>query len=416
MKTIGSVLLSALAFGLFLGEASATDRYFDDISAESPSKQYRVEAKSPDNTDKTETRAFQASFVYTCRDMTTKKVLWTRQQSMGEPILIGNMSIKPPLEASPAAIFVSDAGWTMIWNGAHELIAVDSSGRDRCRVAILTEGFTDEENSEYVHLTTAGPSWSGYSHWYFLDVGDSHLFVVRPWWGRRVVVNLETGQVLESTPDVLRKAEASERRYVITELAKGVDTLKKSDKEGASQASWHILTAAYLAGRLPVPEAGDYLAQLQDSSYSGSSTGGGLGLGERFEGQVNPHSYHTFTLRQVAQFSLRRLGKTPRPLPAYQFDVTFEEYEKNYPYAPKELTGPRATNTDKIMPGMNAEQILDLIGSPDFVSYDTWEYDMDADPPFSLILKWDGRQVVNVQKKVPPLWKEGFVRDKEIVW
>lgn len=415
MRTISSVLLSALAFGMFLGEASATDRYFDDISAESPSRQYRVEAKSPDNTDKTGQRAFQASFVYNCRDMTTKKVLWTRQQPMGEPLLIEDTSIKRPLEASPVAIFVSDAGWTMIWNGAHELIAVDSSGRDRCRIAILTEGFTDEENSEYVHLTTAGPSWTGYSHWYFLDVGESRLFVVCPWWGRRIVVNLESGQVLEMTLDVLRKAEAAERRYVIAELAKGVETRKNWDKDESSQAIWPILTAAYLAGRLPVSEAGDYLAQLQDSSYSGSSTGGGLGLGERFEGQVNPHSYHTFTLRQVAHLSLRRLGKTPRPLPAHQFDVHFKEYEKNHPYVPKLPFAPRANNTNKITPGMNAEKILDLIGSPDFVSYDTWEYDMDADPPFSLILKWNSRYVVDVQKKSPPLWKEGFVRDKQIV-
>lgn len=415
MRTISSVLLSALAFGMFLGEASATDRYFDDISAESPSRQYRVEAKSPDNTDKTGQRAFQASFVYTCRDMTTKRVLWTRQQPMGEPILIGATPFQLPLEASPMSIFVSDTGWATIWNGAHELIVVDLSGRDRCRIAILTEGFTDEENSEYVHFTTAGPSWAKYSHWYFLDVGDSRLFVVRPWWGRRVVVNLESGQVLEMTPDVLRKAEAAEQRYVITELAKGVETRKNWDKDESSQAIWPILTAAYLAGRLPVPEAEPYLKTLESAPYNPNGYFGDPNLRERPEGEVDPSNCDTFTLRQVVQLSLRRLGKTPRRLPVHRFYIEYEDYKKNYLFAPTQSAETRATNTEKVKPGMNAVRILDLIGGPDFVGRDTWEYDMDTNPPFSLILKWDRRQVVNVQKKVPPLWKEGFVRDKQIV-
>jgi hypothetical protein len=257
--------------------------------------------------------------------------------------------------------------------------------------------------------------WSGYSLWYFRDVDDKHLFVVRPWWGRRVVLNFESGRLLDETPDVSRSAVAYERQYVMTELTKGVETRKKWEKEECCEAVWPILNASYLAGRLPVPEAAPLLEQLQEVSYSGSSTSGGLGFGERFEGEVNPHNYKTFTLRQVVQLSSRRLGTTPRPLPANQFDVQYQVSRKNHPYIPKAAAVPRVLNAGKVKTGMKGEQVLDLLGGPDFVGYDTWEYDMDASPPFSLILKWDARHVIDVQKKTPALWKEGFVRDEQIL-
>ena len=135
---------------------------------------------------------------------------------------------------------------------------------------------------------------------------------------------------------------------------------------------------------------------------------------ERFEGEVNPHSYSTFGFRQVVHLSLRRLGVRPKQLPLNEFDVQYEIYEKNRPYTPAVLSVPRESNADKIKKGMRAEQVLDFLGAPDFVGNDTWEYDMDSQEPFSLILKWDVRQVIDIQKKMPPLWKVRFVRDEQI--
>jgi hypothetical protein len=400
MKEINYAAVLVVVVGSFMGEAFATDRFFNDISAESPSKRYKAEAKSPDNAQKRGHRAFQSSFVYRLHDASTKQVLWTRRQAK---------------EASPVDIFVSDTGWTVIRTAWDELIAVDLAGHDRCRIGLLTEGFTKEERTNYVHNTTAGPMWSGYSLWYFLDVDGQHVFVVRPWWGRRVVVSMETGKLLEETPGISNGAATYERNYVLTELAKGVDTRKQWEKEECCEAVWPILNASYLAGRMNVTEAISSLERLQDSSHSGSSTSGGLGMMDRFDGEVNPHSYETFTLRQVVQLSLRRLGKTPRPLAANQFDVQYEVYKKNHPYIPKPTTIPRASNAGNVKTGMKAEQVLDLVGGPDFVEYDTWEYDMDANPPFSLILKWDARKVIDVERKTPALWKEGVVRDEQIL-
>jgi hypothetical protein len=400
MKLIKAAILSASVMGVFLCDACATDRFFSDTSTVSPSKRYTVEAKSPDNAGKRGRNAFQSAFVYTCRETSTKHILWTRKQ--GE-------------EASPVDVVVSDAGWTVIRTGWDELIAVDLAGHDRCHIRLLSEAFTKDERSRYVHDTTAGPMWSGFSLWYFLDADGQHLFVVRPWWGRRVLLNLETGSLINETKNISTAVAAHERSYVMTELAKAVETRRKWEKAECCEAVWPILNASYLAGRLLVVEAAPLLAQLQEVSYIGSSTSGGLGFGERFEGEVNPHSYETFTLRQVVQLSLRRLGKTPRPLAANQFDVQYEAYKKNHPYVPKVTDVPRATTAAKVTTGMKAEQVLDLLGGPDFVEYDSWAYDMDASPPFSLILKWDARKVIDVEKKTPALWKKAFVRDEQIV-
>ncbi len=416
MKPFLYVAVSLVTFGVFLHAAHATDRFFRDITVESPSKRYKVEAKSPDNLPSGWHR-FQASFVYTCRDSTAGKLLWTRKQAMEKPVPLGDNSAlmyRSPKEASPVDIFVSNTGWTVIRTGWDELIAVDSAGHDRTRIKLLSEAFT-EEDDKYVHQTTAGPMWSGYSLWYFLDVDGQALFIVRPWWGRRVMVNLETGKLVQASAAVFAGALAYERNYVLAELSKGVDNRPQWDNEEAGESVWPILNASYLAGRIQVKEAIPFLEKLQDSPLSGSSTSGGLGWLERFDGEVNPHSYGTFTLRQVIHLSLRRLGKVPKPLPLNQFDLQYEDRKKNRPYVPKPLSVAREANADKVKKGMKAEQVLDLLGAPDFVGYKTWEYDMDSSAPFSLIVNWDVRHVLDIQKKMPALWKEDFARDEQII-
>ena len=288
MKPIIHAAVSMIAFGAFLHPAHATDRIYRDIAVESPSKRYKVEAKSPDNVGD-HIHVFQGSFTYTCRDSTTAKLLWTRKQAMGksEPLEDNSaIMVRSTEEESPVAIFVSNTGWTVIRTGWDELIAVDLAGHDRARVKLLSEAFTKEEQEKYVDHTTAGPRWSGYSLSYFLDVDGQALFIVRPWWGRRVMINLETGKLIQATAAILAGAAEYERNYVLTELAKAVDGRQKWDKEEAGELIGPILKASYLAGRIRVMEAVSFLEKLQDSSYSGSSISGGLGLLERFDGEV----------------------------------------------------------------------------------------------------------------------------------
>ena len=399
-------------------DAFATNRYHSDKTAESPSKKFKVEAKSPDNAGNENgfSRPFQASFVYTLRDVEKNTVLWTRKQPMGAK----EKYYTPPKEGSPVALFVSDAGWTVIRTAWDELVVVDIAGKDRGVVRILEDGFTAEENKEYVQDTTAGPLWSGCSLWYFLDAGKQSLFVVTPWWGRRVVLDLKSGKIIPETPDIAKQAALYEKNYVVDELLKYVASTSKVASCDCEDC-WRVKIAAYVAGRDGIKEAIPLLEELQNSAYIGSM--GGWGYGRKFEGEVCECEYSTFTLRQVTQLALRRLGKTPRQLPATQFDVRYEDYKKNRPYVPRKIDGPRAANAGKIKTGMTPEEVLDLIDAPDFVGREKrapgdaiWEYDMDAETPFTLLVHWDGRRVAVVEQIKPARWQDGQVRDWKIVY
>lgn len=412
--------LSVLLLGA--DRAGATDRHFADIIAYSPNGYYEVQAKSPDNaSSKPDRRAFQSNFVYTCIDKKAGKTLWIRKQPMGEPILLDKDShteIPSPNEDSPIAIFVSDDGWTVIRTDWDELIAVNNTGRDTCNIKLLATAITKEEYKKYVHETTAGPMWAEHSLWYFLKVNDRQLFVIRPWWGRRLIIDIEKGKLLTEDNAISTAAASHERNYIITELTKGIETRKHWEKNnGCSQPNGGPpLTAAYLAGCLKVREAIPLLRKLENSTYCGQSSSGGLSMLEKFNNEVDPHSYRTLTMCQIAQLSLRRLEEKPGAFSVNQFQIRREVYNGYYSYVPKALLAPRHANIDKVQNGMKAEQVLDLLGGPDFVGDATWEYDMDTVPPISLILKWDVRHVIGIVKKSPPLWKDGLSRDEAIAY
>jgi hypothetical protein len=385
--------------------AHATDRNYSDIATTSPSKQYRIEAKSPDNANKEKRKAFQRSFVYTATDSTTNQVLWTRMQA----------------EGSPVHIYVSDEGWTVIRTAYDELFAVDFEGHSYATVDIMDDGLTAEERAKYVQYSTAGPMWAGHSHWYFLELGDQTLFVVRPWWGRRIIVDIQAGEIIDETKVIADEATATEREYVIAELTKGV-----ASKELNHNAIYALQKAAFLASQLQVTETIPMLEQLQKISYFGSSRVDMSLLIQMKKdednvtnnpdvGKVTSYSYSTNELRQVIHLALRRLGKKPKPLPVTLFSVNYRDYQKNHAYVPTDRSVPREENATVEMIDMSPQQVLDLIGSPDFVVWRAWEYDMDADEPFTLIVSWKENKVIQVERKTSARWQNGLVRDGHII-
>lgn len=396
MKLSIAAAVLALLLCVIPEQASGTDRFFRDFSEESPSKLFRFEAKSPDNRDKTKRTAFQSSFTYTFTDLGTQKVLWTSLQ--GE-------------RSSPVTAFVSDAGWTVIRTDWDELIAIDRAGKEHGTLSFHEEVFSPKEKKTYIRETTAGPIWSGYSLWYFLDVEQTPYFVVRTWWGRRIFQNLQTGKHAPETEPLSRAALESERKQVMTELTKAVEARMAGKKEECCEGIFPVLTACHLAGTLKIQEAVPNLEVLQDSPFVGSS--GGV-FDETVEGTVNPFERSEFTLRTVAQLSLRRLGKVPLPLPLTEFDVEFNDSKKNHPFRPSVPPGPRADQVEKLTAGLKPEQVMNLIGAPDLVDMPHWEYDIDANPPFTLIVSFEARKVSKIERKSPAFWKDGLTRDAQI--
>lgn len=145
-----AIVIGCVAFSC-VRHAGAYPRSFNDISKQSPSKQYKVEAKSPDNRPDSKRPFWQSNFVCTCTDTRSDKVLWTRKQAAKE--------------RAPVALFVSDAGWTVIRTSSDEVISVDPQGKDRGAVDLLGDAFTRTEFKEHVHFTSAGFHWDNYSIW-----------------------------------------------------------------------------------------------------------------------------------------------------------------------------------------------------------------------------------------------------------
>ena len=382
----------------------ATDRFFPDIHERSPSGQFRVDAMSPDNEGEGY-RPFQARFIYKCTDVSTGKTLWTREQPMERPVQSDNLpgiGWAMPKEPSPVAIYVSDLGTTAIRTAWDDLIFVSRQGRDVGEIDLLEEALTDAENERFVHNTTAGPMWTGLSVWYFLETPEGEFFVIRPWWGRRIVMNAERAELVRPDEAMLEAAAALEKKLVLAAL---------TSEDGADLREMSKYEAAYLAGVLNLRDAVPSLKVLEKSTYIGSSMIGGSLLGEDYENEVDPYRYSTFGLRQVAQLSLRRLGVQPKSLPSYSFKI--ERNGKRRPFVIPARKRPRHEAVEEVAVGMSAKQVLTLIGAPDFISHGTWRYDMDADAPFSFTLTFDDRKVTESKWKAP-LWKSVLPGDEAL--
>lgn len=389
-----------ILFFAIVMSVEATDVFYLNKARVSPNGRFKIEAVSPKNQDPKRIAAFADEFVYTLTDTQAGGTLWTRKQ--GED------------EGSCGSLHIDDDGWVVIATGWDELLPVTPDGKVTGRIKILDDALTEKERKEFVADTTAGPMWAGYSEWYFNRHDQRRLFVIRPWWGRRMVVDLAKGALVEETPAMAAAFTAHETAKVVHDLEQAVIHREKWDKGDCCEGVSPVLHASFLAGCLGVEAAIPYLEALQDCNYSGSSTSGGLGYGEDFSGRVNPHNYSTFTLRQVVRFALRRLGRVPKFLPCHEFEITAAADTKDRPFKPKAVTAPGAAELKNARIGMSAEEALDLLGAPEWITYDGWEYDIDVDPPVTLRLKWDARKVVDVGILKPAAWRGKLIRERGI--
>ncbi len=405
LKTI--LVFVAVSFTMLAGQALATSQTYGEITAMSANKRYRVEAKSPDNA-RGWPDAIQSNFTFTCFDTTTQKVIWTRKQPNQESAAVAAKASKARVvhrEAPPVDVFVSDAGWTVIRTGTDELIAVDPSGKEPWKIELLKKAFTKDEHEKYVHNTSMGPMWAGCSLWYFLENDAKRLFVIRPWWGRRIILDVGNGKPVAATEEVAKRAADYERDYVLGELRKAVATRKDWEGHESSEPIWPFLTATYLAGKISVKEAVPLLRQLEDSAYCDVFVYSSTDYKPR-DGGLDPSTWNEMTVRRVVHLSLRRLGEAPSQYPCTQFDRSAQEPgAKEQPFDKRGDKQSRTERVGAVKQGMKPEDVLARIGAPDFIDLDTWCYDIDAQPPFTLTVSWSKQGVYEVQQHRPPFWK-----------
>ena len=168
-----------------------------------------------------------------------------------------------------------------------------------------------------------------------------------------------------------------------------------------------VSTAALLAGQLQIEAATPFVKELEKSEYVGLY-GGSINT-DLPSGTVDPFFLQQFTIRQISQLSLRRLGVAPAPLPVY----VFPKHGVDDVFRPKTPAN-RAENAKRIGPGMAALDVLQSLGSPDFISYPNWSYDFDGQNPKSMTIELDAGFVRRVEVG-EPLWRKGLVRNEAVV-
>ena len=97
-----------------------------------------------------------------------------------------------------------------------------------------------------------------------------------------------------------------------------------------------------------------------------------------------------------------------------QFKTEHKDYDQMKPYVREPVPGNRHTNATKIQKGMSPEQVINLVDCPDYMPGRIWQYDIDANEPYTLALSWsDDQKVKEIEFIRPALWKEGTLRDSD---
>ena len=393
---------------LLAANARAADAFFSNLLESSPSGRYQVTARAAAADNRTgrgrkrPTLAAPPKVTYACQDTVSKRTLWTLPApSKGGP----GAALLPPA----TRIAVSDDGWTVLYTEGGEFIPVDLQGNPHGR-AQVTDALSAEEQNGHLHQTTLGPTWTVNSLWCFATVDAVPYLLVRPYWGHRVAVDLRQGKVVEPLPpNVQEAAAAAERTQTLRWLQEGVDSFKSWEARCCPRQAQTTSTAAYLAGALHLTEATPLLRQLEPTIYNGESSLSFVDEAERKQhaGEVNPFTSRVFDLRRTVQLALRRLGEKPLPLPCTVLEKTSKGYHERIVYEPPPLPVPRAENADKVKVGMKVEEVCQLLGVPDYIVTPRWEYDLDAQPPRTLVIQWKGWQVGEVAGVEPARWQDG---------
>lgn len=369
--------------------ASGTDRSFSDITVWSPSGEWKVTAASPDNRIRGR-RPWQKNFVYSAFRHHGTELAWTRKQAEQQPH-----------EDSPVHITVADNGWVAILTGRSQVVFVDSMGHKGGRVEDFKELIPRADREAREISYSGGLVWGPYSLWYFLPTESEQLFVVRLWWGRRIIIDPESGEAVRPTEEITKLADQMETERAVALLGKyEFDPLPEEDEEA-------ILLGAYLAGKLHIEALIPWLQNLEKSEYTGiTSFTGGDG-----PDHVDPFIFRCHTARQVARLSLRRLGANTTSLPIYEFSLPGPGDRYLHPSPPEQSV---ESQFPLVMQGMTAQEVLKTVGSPDFVVGDSWEYDVAGAAPATLVIEWKDGQVLRT-RKTEAKWKEELSRDLHIV-
>jgi len=404
MSTKTGTLLILILFGGWCATAHGTDRFYPDLIATSANGRFQFTATSPDNVNGA-FRAFQTNFTYRLIDVAGNEQVW--EQGL-------------PRELSPRMAFVHDDGRVVVVDAIDEIKLFDLAGKPTGRLRLLDAAMTANEVEQYVHDTTAGPMWMWMSRWYFFSDGRRDYFVVRPYWGRRIMIDLETVSTVQPDRQLETALNHEEANFVDSTLRRALKECQSvEDPKARADIVATVDAAIQIAGQRRLKANADLLRQLEAWPLFDSSA---CRHDDVRPGEIAVNSYSFNPGRRRIQLALRRMGEPPAGYAVTVFsperknrDQYWAEREIEEARWMKQRTAPRsrAQQASKIRNGMSPQEVIRTIGPPDFVN-DNWQYDLDGPSSSTLIITWSATNRVRAYwQSRPALW-ELNLRDDDL--
>jgi len=340
--------------------------YYPDIQAKSALGKYRIEITGV--SDKSPFFRDQSDFTYALFEASSNRLLW---------------QWKPPKENDfadhPHEAWVNDDGWVVVrlHTSFHAgILVLSPQGELRMLRTLRNDGQGDAglmagESDEHIGHTSAGPNWEWSSIAVFIEYDGKSFWSIRTWWGRRLVIDLESGCPVETlTDDFQADIKELEKEWLLNTLARA-NKLTEPDDRWSKMAS-NCYSAAYHAGILEIQEAQPLLHSLETCAVTGGSSSR-YGL-----------SYQRLPLRLVAKMSLLRLGVEPR----WFSNFIFTDDDKKQCEYPESCV---VRSPDMIRAGMSQRELLRELGTPEFID-GGWGYSFFQDGKnFEMRVHWYDR-------------------------
>lgn|GEM_PF-6408860 len=431
-KRVKLYILLAGLFFLAAGTMSAAPPpIFKEVMALSPNRHYCVEVTAPP--EKELKKRKRALNIFRMRialiDARTHKTMWTRSEMVNAEDL-----------NFPRRAFVSDTGIVVFKSPQDLLTFYSPRGKELGAVALLSwlpdralkkyrrSYFTTEKrgmltDQDMKRYADVDGFWEGGALFYFLDTPTSHLFVIKTWWGKRIFLDVLDCEQIATDDELDKAADEAEKNFITHVMEEGIRR-EEAGKQPDAREDFiaGLMACIFWSGKNGDGNAVPLLRKLERSDWH---SGTGLLLDSavnnrkslRRAKKLNPFSYSTYKIKQVAQVALRELGEQPQPPGAIALieflglDQTPESRE--YPLKP--LDRPRESQVDQLRKLMTPEQVLNLMGYPDFAAPGTrtWEYDIDGDDPYTLTIRWNAQnRVYSLKIARPPFWQDNEDRDK----
>ncbi len=404
-STLTTAIFATVALA---GSALASWVDFEPIESRSPDKKRIVTARFHNVTEwknTTKTVPANGTMRYELTDAKSNS-LWVSDI----PIDSGFSSFD-----TPAEMFVSTNAWTAVRTHSSELLCFSPTGERTARLDILKTLLPGESpGGGFFSFSTAGRGWGQrYArHYFFMHHSRVH-FVIRTYWDARLVVRLSDGKAVTPDEEFSALLLSNETDFVRSTLdaAAATPQLERASREAIRP----VITAVHMTGRSQMREFINLLRRLETVPHSRGACSSSLEY-KPVKGSIDPGCYSNMLLRQMVHLSLRRLGATPTVFPCVRLGVEGTE-PWQWAKLPDHLKQ-REVRAASLEPGLSPSAVVDLIGAPDFVVLhnDSWEYDMDTTPAYTLTLTWGAEGVKTITMTRPALWQQENRRDLQMLY